>query len=145
MASDDHWDDEPSRERRGPRGGDAQLGREKLQTPGILLLIFGLFSLFLGVALLVLYVGAPDTIARPYHDFLSNMTKGVPQQPGQPPPVPPYEDFKQQLMVQGGVGSLVATIGSVVITLGGMRMRSAKGRGMALAGSILAIIPCTTS
>lgn len=150
MATGDRWDDEPEgagqgRGRRGPRGGNPSVGRAAVKAPGTALLLFGLFSLLLGVLSLVVYVAAPHVIARPYHDWMMDMMKGVPQQQGQPAPVPPYEEFERQLVMQGGAGSAIATACSLVIILGAIKMRSATSRGLAMTGSILAMIPCTTS
>jgi hypothetical protein len=77
--------------------------------------------------------------------MMKDMTKDVPKQPGQPDPVPPYDEFKQQMVVQGSIGSAIAAVCAVVITLGGARMRNATGRGLAMTGSILSMIPCTSS
>ncbi len=148
MSTDreDRWGSDDDRDnRRRPLGGDPEVGRGKAKTAGTVLLLYGLFSLVLSVASLGLYAAAPQVIAKPYHDMLKDMTKGAPKQPGQPEPVPPYEDFENQMRIQGSVGAVFTTIGSLVTVLGAARMRAAKGRGLALTGSILAMIPCFTS
>jgi hypothetical protein len=135
---DDRYDD--------GRGDDRlRRARDRVSTPGTLLLGFGALSLLLAVGSLALYAAAPDSVARPYHNFMKDLTKGAPKQPGQPDPVPPYEEFKQQMVVQGMIGSAVSAVCSLIITLGGMRMRSLSGYGLAMAGAILALIPCTNS
>jgi hypothetical protein len=139
----DRWDDDRGRGR--PGGGDPAVGRQKVKTAGTLLMVFGLFSLLLALVALGFYLGSPDTIARPYHDMMKDMFKDAPRQPGQPEPVPPYDDFKRQLVVQGSATSGLAVLCGLVITLGGARMRNATGRGLAMAGSILSMIPCTSS
>jgi hypothetical protein len=133
---DDRYDDD-----RGRPGG----GAERVQTPGTVLLVFGLFSLLLSLGSLVLYVTAADTVAKPYHDFLKDMMKNQPKQPGQPDPIPPYEEFKQQFVVQGMIGGAIGSVCSLIIIVGGLKMRSLSGYGLAMTGAILALIPCTNS
>lgn len=136
---DDRFDDEAG------RGGDRlRRAREKVSTPGMLLLVFGVLSLLLGVVSLAAYGLAPDAIAKPYHQFMTDLTKNQPKAPGQPDPVPPYEEFRQQMVVQGVIGSAISTVCSIVIILGGMRMRSLSGYGLAMTGSILSILPCNS-
>jgi hypothetical protein len=48
-------------------------------------------------------------------------------------------------MLQGGMGvafSFLAIIGGVVVILGAMRMKSLTSYGFAMAGAIIAMIPC---
>jgi hypothetical protein len=144
---DDRWgsDRDEYRDRERPREGNPAVGRQKVKTAGTVLMVFGILSLILALVGLGTYLGSPDTVAKPYHDFLKNMTKDVPKQPGQPDPVPPYDEFKKRFVVQGSIGSAINAICSLVITLGGARIRNAKGRGLGMAGSILAMIPCTNS
>ena len=103
------------------RGGDrVRRAREKVSTPGTMLMVFGLLSLLLAVVSLALYAASPDTVAKPYHDFMTDLTKNQPKAPGQPDPVPPYDEFKQQMVVQGMIGSGLSTVCSLLITLGGV-------------------------
>lgn len=139
----DRWDDD--RDRGRPRGGDPAVGREKVKGAGTALMVFGIFALLLSLVALGLYFGSPDTVAKPYHDMMKDLTKDVPKQPGQPEPVPPYDEFKQQMVLQGSIGSAIAAVCGLVITIGGMKMRNATGRGLAMTSSILAMIPCTSS
>jgi hypothetical protein len=141
MASDrfgDEYDDD--RPRRRP-AGDAALGREKVRGPGLLLVLYGLFTLLLSGASVALMVASPDTLAKPYHDMLANMMKDLPKQPGQPDPVPPYDEFKQQMVVQTAIGGVLGLVAGAVITLGGVKMRSASSKGLSLTSAILAMIP----
>jgi hypothetical protein len=139
----DRWDDDRGRGR--PLGGDPVVGRQKVKGAGTVLMVYGIFSLLLALVALGLYFGSPDTVAKPYHDMMKDMTKDVPKQPGQPDPVPPYDEFKQQMVLQGGIGSVIAALCSLVTTIGGMRMRAASNRGLAMTGAILGMIPCTNS
>jgi hypothetical protein len=148
MSTDreDRWgsDDDRSDRRRPSGGGDPVAGRAKAKTVGTALLLYGLFSLVLSLVSLGLYAASPETIAKPYHDMMKDMFKDAPRQPGQPDPVPPYEDFKKQMQVQNSIGAVVTSIGSVITILGGLKMRSASGKGLAMTGAILAMIPCFT-
>jgi hypothetical protein len=108
-------------------------------------MVFGMLSLLLALVQLGLYLGSPDTLLKPYHDMMKDMTKDAPKQPGQPDPVPPYEEFKKQQVMFGTGGSALATVCSLIITIGGMKMRGASGRGLAMTGSVMSMIPCTSS
>lgn len=139
----DRWDDGRGRGR--PLGGDPAVGRQKVKGAGTALMVFGILSLLLALVQLGLYLGSPDTLLKPYHDMMKDMTKDAPKQPGQPDPVPPYDEFKKQQVMFGTGGSALATVCSLIITLGGVKMRGASGRGLAMAGSVLSMIPCTSS
>jgi hypothetical protein len=136
---DDGYDD------RGGGGDRISRARAKVSAPGTALMGFGVLSLIMAIITLALCVGSPDTLAEPYHKMMTDMTKNQPQAPGQPPVVPPYDEFKKQLVMQGSIGAVVNAICGVIITLGGARMRNLTGYGLAMAGSILSLIPCTNS
>ncbi len=141
MASDrydDEYDDRPRR-RRG--GGDPATGREMVRGPGLALLLYALLCLTMNLGSMTLFLVSPDTIAKPYHDWMIGLLKDLPKQPGQPDPLPPYDEFKQQLVMQSVIGGVVGLGVSVVILLAGTKLRAARAKGLALTGSILAMTP----
>ena len=140
---DDEYDDarDDDRPRRRRAAGDPARGREMVRGPGLALLLYGLFCLVWTLLTSALLVGSPDTIAKPYHDWLTNLTKDLPKNPNQPPPVPPYEEFRDSMRAQGVIGAGIGLVVSVVLVLGGVKLRAARSKGLAMTGSVLAMIP----
>lgn len=148
MSTDreDRWgNDDDQRGRRRSSSGDPVVGRSKARTAGMVLLLYALFSLVWSLGLLGIYAAAPEIIAKPYHDLLKDMTKDTPKQPGQPEPVPPYEDFKTQMQVQGSISTVIVVVGSLLMVVGAVKMRSLSSRGFGLTASVLAMVPCFSS
>jgi hypothetical protein len=115
--------------------------RARVRTPGMLLMIYGIISVFLAVTSLGIYIANPDIAVRPLYDWQQDMMKG--QQGAQP--LPPYEEYRDQQKLQGTISSGVSLLCSVLIFLGGSKMKNLQGYGLALTGSILSMIPCTNS
>lgn len=115
--------------------------RRRVQTPGLLLQIFGIISLILTVTYVALLFAAPDAILRGQYDFFANMQKDQPQAK----PLPPYEEFVKSQQVQSGAVNVLALIGSVLIFLGGSKMKQLQSYGLAMTGSIMATIPVCTN
>jgi hypothetical protein len=111
--------------------------------------VYGIISVFLAVLSLGIYAAAPDTAVRPLYDFQENMIKeqqkGQPPQQGQKQALPPYEEYRKSSQLQGIVGGAISLVCSVLIFLGGSKMKHLQGYGLAVTGSILSIIPCTNS
>ena len=123
------------------RGRWFQAARQRVQAPGLLLQIFGIISLFLSVLNLALLVAAPEVALKGWYDAMANMQKN---QPGAQP-LPPFEDWvKSQRMIMIITGVLQLA-GSVVMFLGGTKMKQLQGYGLAMAGSIMATIPLCTN
>ena len=105
----------------------------------MILMILGLLSVGLTVLYVALLWLAPDAILKGQYEWMKDMFKNQPQG------MPPYEEFVKNQQVQGtGVGVL-QLIGSMFIALGGMKMRALQSYGLAVTGSIMAIIPCCTN
>jgi uncharacterized membrane protein YedE/YeeE len=135
---DDEFDDRPRR-RRG--GGDPAAGRELVRGPGLALLLYGLLCLVLNLGSLALFLVSPDTVAKPYHNWMAGLLKDMPKQPGQPDPLPPYDEFKQQMVMQSVIGGVIGLVVTAVILLAAVKLRAARAKGLAMTGSILAMTP----
>ena len=118
--------------------------RARVQTPGTILLVFGLISLFLAPLSMGIYAFSPETVVKPLYDMMVDMQKGQP--PNQQQALPPYEQYVKDQQFQNLISGAFSFLCSVFIVLGGMKMKSLTGYGWGMAGSILAIIPvCTNS
>ena len=116
--------------------------QKRVQTPGTILVVFGLISVFLAVVTLALIAASPDTMYRPIYDWVANMQKQQPQNPQQ---LPAYEDRRKQQMIQSVAGNSISLICSIFIVLGGSKMKQLRSYGLAITGSVLGMIPCTNS
>lgn len=130
---DDYRDDGSRRDPRVRRAAD------RVKAPGMFLLVFGLISLFLAGLNVALLWLAPNVTLKAQYDLMQDLNKGQPQA------LPPYEEYVKQQQMQGTAIGVLQLIGSVLITLGGIKMRSLDGYGLAMAGSIMAIIPLCTN
>lgn len=141
-------------ENRGPGGYDderddygEQRGRwfddavRRVQTPGMLLMIFGILSLFITVIYVALLFAAPDTVCKGQYDFMKDMQKG--QQNAQP--MPPYEEFVKSQQMQSGAVSILQLAGSILMFLGGSKMKQLQSYGLSLTGAIMGTIPLCTN
>lgn len=151
MPTDDRWDDERdedfeddrdrTRRRAKSREELVRDARQRLATPGLLLILSALLMLLWGVAYLGLTVSG--------YDYALAMTKwGADMQP----PGPQKQQMELQVQqlegrdrtgeyIQNGVIGGIGAALDLVILLGGIRMRQVRGYGLALAASICAIIP----
>jgi hypothetical protein len=129
----DAYDDVEPEGRAGRRDRFRQRARDKVSLPAMFLIIFGLLSLAFAVMMVALLLLTPDTVLRGQYDMMKEM---FPQQQQ-----PPYEEYvKQQQKTATGINA-VRIILSALIVIGGIRMRSLQNWGLALAASIIAIIP----
>ena len=114
-----------------------------VQAPGSGLLWFGIVSIFIAVVVLVILLVSPDSVYKPYHDHLLKTQKEQIEAGHPPVPVPPYKQFVDSNLKFQLVEAIVAIGGSVVIVIGGMKMKQMSGYGWAVVGALLAAIPCT--
>jgi hypothetical protein len=117
-----------------------EAARERVRTPGTILQWFGLISVFLTVIGLVLVVAAPKLAFKGLYDLQADLNKNQPAQNQQP--LPPFDEWVKTQQLTNGVAGVLQLVGSVLIFLGGAKMKALQSYGLALAGSILAIIPC---
>ena len=102
----------------------------KLKVPGIALIVVGSIGLLLtgGYGILNLFVVLSGTM---------------------PPPPPEMQGTELQFYHAGVWGSvimiLVNALFQILVILGGIAMVRAKGKGMAMTGAVLSVIPCLSS
>jgi hypothetical protein len=110
----------------GPVGGDA---REKVKVPAILLMVVG------GITVAAALVGVVQ--------HLMGSNEAQMQQLLSDPNVP--EGLKSVMGTMGSMGifsSLLQLALGVITFLGGLKMMNLQSFGLAMAGSIIAVIPC---
>lgn len=134
---DDRFDDD----RGDRRGGSLEAAKKKVGAPGMLLIIVGLLSLLIEGGLLALASTNPNAFADWYQKTLIDSQ--------QDPKV--KADIQQQFDQQKagmrldspfnfGSYALGAVL-AVLTILGGVKMRGLSGYGLAMTGSVAAIIP----
>ena len=96
----------------------------------------GIISLVWTVATLIILLVAPDAAL---YNWQVDMLKNQPQNQQQ---LPPYEEFKKSQTTQSIISGLLGMVGSFFILFGGMKMKNLESYGLAIAGSIFAMIPC---
>jgi hypothetical protein len=109
----------------------------RVQGPALMLMALGIFSVFVALLTLVVYIAAPDTVFRPMYDAMAESQKDQP--PNQR--LPPYKKWVQDIQLQVVGLSIFGLAGGFVIVLGGMKMRSVTGWGWAVVGAVVACIP----
>ncbi|HET6575208.1 MAG TPA: hypothetical protein VFG68_16495 [Fimbriiglobus sp.] len=138
----DRWDD-PGR--RGDNSPEAVIRRAKgkVAGPAIGLIITGILSLLgVGIGLvqvLVVGLGAQFDAQRKKIDQDANMPA---QQKAQMKDI--INTYERVLKVALPPAYLIASVVGVLTIIGGVKMRSLRGRGLAMTGSILSMIPCTS-
>jgi hypothetical protein len=113
----------------------------RVQGPALALLAFGMFSVFVSLLFLIIYIASPDTMFRPVYDYLAEGQKERPAQER----LPPYQNWLKDLQFRSVVGSILGLAGGFIIVIGGMKMRSVSSWGWALAGALMAAIPLTNT
>ncbi|HVK08236.1 MAG TPA: hypothetical protein VM597_05605 [Gemmataceae bacterium] len=134
--SDDGYDDGGGGSRRSGRLEEA---RQRVSMPGMFLVVFGLLSVFITVLYIALLWIAPDTVLKGQYEMMKDFTKNQPQG------MPPYEEYVKSQQVQSSGVGVLQLIGGVLIAVGGMKMRVLQSYGLAVTGSIMAIIPLCTN
>jgi hypothetical protein len=127
-------------------GGDSQevirLALEKVSTPGTMLLMFGLFSLALALASVAFYAITPETLVKPLYDL---QAEALAKQPNNAQKLPPYEEYERTFMIQSLASAGFGALCSIPIILGALKMRQLRTYGLAMTGTVMALIPCTNS
>ena len=117
--------------------------RKRVQTPGTILMVFGVISIFIAMSSLGAALFGADQVYGWLWDKVTEMQQNQPQ--GQPNPMGPRDAYIQQSKIQGIAGGALSLICSFLIIIGASKMKQLSGYGLAMTGSILAIIPCTNS
>jgi predicted PurR-regulated permease PerM len=138
----DRWDDDPGR-----RGGDGSAdsvirrAKEKVNGPAIGLIITGILSLVsvvIGlIQVLVVGMGAQFDAQRKQIEQDPNMPAAQKAQ---------MQDFlntyERILTVALPPVYILASVVGIITIIGGIKMRNLRGRGLAMTGSVLSMIPC---
>jgi hypothetical protein len=131
-----------------PAGDDAdnrwfEEARARVRLPGKILQIFGIISVFLGTAQAVTALTSADALTDGYYNWIEDLQKNQPQQQRQK--LPPKEEFAKSLQIEWTAAGCISIICSIFVFIGGSKMKELRGYGWAMAGSILAMIPCTNT
>jgi hypothetical protein len=136
---EDRWgddlDDDRSRRRVDPRAA-----RSRVAAPGMMLIVFGVIGILIELASLGLAFSRPTAIADWYRGFIESQ-----------PPGKQRDDLMKQFKEQeAGMrldtptnigGNVVGLLLNLLMVVGGAKMRSLSGYGLALTGSIAGLIP----
>lgn len=134
------YDDRADRRRR-----TIQQAKERVSTPATLMIVTGiLLYLLLAVNIVVIASGVDIQVA-----MLEWMRDNMQMQG------PEKAQFEKQLedarnrdktpeMIQQGIGVVINLILNTLVLIGGFRMKALKGYGLALTGSICALVPLTS-
>ncbi|MDB5307438.1 MAG: hypothetical protein JWO38_1640 [Gemmataceae bacterium] len=137
---DDGYDG-PNREAGpGDDGSVVARARAKVATPGLLLILVGLFGVVLEIGGLGLIATNPTII----YDFFVEMVKNGPPGPEQQKQLDDLKQKEAQMRLDAplNIGSAVLGLVLTLVTVvGGVKMRSLSGYGVAIAGAVAAIIP----
>lgn len=144
MATDDRWDDEPDADRdRGRRRPNPDRARGRLATPAMLLLLFGLFGVFVEVASLGAAAANPDALGNLVAVWMRDLADDLPADEKAEAEAD-IEEMKAGLRLDDplNVGSsALGLVLSLLMVIGAGKMRSLTGHGLAMTGAIAAIIP----
>lgn len=144
MASDRFDDEYADDDRPRRRGGRAADGKAKLLGPAIGLLVTGVLSALVGGVYLA--QGLSPAVGAKIDEEMERRKQEV---DAGNLPADQKQAQKDGLDVGAKLvktvwvpGSAVVTLGGLVITLGGVQGLRARGRGLVMTSSILAMIPC---
>jgi hypothetical protein len=114
-----------------------------VQTPATFLQWYGLASMVFAALVVTVFLAAPDRICEPWYQKIVQDQKDIPA--GERPALQPYHKFVQTKQITYAGSSTIHLVCSFFIAFGAVRMRHLNGYGWAVAGSLLAAIPCTNS
>jgi hypothetical protein len=140
---DDHddqgYDDRDERPERDA-GAVIARARARVSTPGTMLVVAGLVGLLFSVIAIGVMVAAPTVM----YDFFVNMIKNQPQNQQQQKQLKDMEAQKDAMRLDSPVNIASTGVGIVLnllTVIGGLKMRSLSGYGLAMTGAIVGIIP----
>ena len=135
----DYGTDLPGASEPEDRGPWYDVAVRRVQSPGSLLQLFGIISLFITVVYTALLFVSPDIILRDQYAFIAKFQeRNVAQK------MPPYEEWVKSQQIQNAVFQVLALVGSIVIFIAGGRMKQLQSYGLCMTGSILAALPLCT-
>jgi hypothetical protein len=130
----------------GPPGGSVERARARVRVPAVLLILTGAVGLLLTAVNLINY----PNLGAQLDDRFGEMKEKIDKDPKL------TDDQKREQKdmlgkVRDGTEQaalpvyLVHAVVALVVLLGGVKMLSLSGRGLAITGSVLAMIPCVNS
>lgn len=142
MATDDRWDDEGDRDRRGGRRGlTAEQARSKVTPPAIGLILMGVLT----VAMIGLGVLQYNSLPAQFDEQIKQFDTDPNLKPEQRDQAKEMMKSYQKLVMSAlPVTWGLAGISSLVMIAAGVKMMSLSGRGLGIFASILAMIPCVS-
>ena len=111
--------------------------------PATALQWYGVGSVVLAALVITVFLAAPDSVCDPLYKRAVRDQQELPA--NERKPLPPYGDFVRGTQVQVVGGYAVSLACGFLIAFGGIRMRQLHGYGWAVAGAVLAAVPCTNS
>lgn len=133
-----------------PPLADAASARQRVQAPGIALIVVGVLNLLMalvqvGGTVYIAVMPASNTMAT-YQKLedMGGLPKGFvkkmeeeQQKQGQTP-----ESMKTNAIIQNALGTLLMLAVAILSLLGGIRMRALRSYGLSITGAVSAAIPC---
>lgn len=145
---DDDYDERPR------RSGDMAAARAKVGAPGLMLILCGLVATLLGGASLAMTIANPAFVVETTFDrFTIPLVESQPPSPQRDAQLAQLREQRAAAVAQAQQGinpvnlglNLLFMIPSLLILVGGIKMRSLSGYGLAMTGAIFALIPCSNS
>src|SRR5262245_60906658 len=141
--STDRWDDDRSYRDEDDRrpSANVEAARGRVATPATLLIVFGLIAVLVEVRSLVATSTAPNIFYDQFKKFVDDMPAGPEKVQMQADLEKDKEDFRLDSPTNIG-GTVIGLLLSLAMLIGGFKMKSLSGYGLALTGAICALIPC---
>lgn len=133
---DDRYDDRDD----GVSDRIVHRARSKVSAPGMILIIFGLIGMLLEIGMLSLAVTQPFFM----YDAVRKMYESQPPGKARDDSLKQWDTMKDQLRMDSPLNLGSYSLGlvlSLLMIVGGSRMRSLKSYGLAMTGAIIGIIP----
>ena len=124
--------------------GVEALGREealqRVSTPALLLLIFGILCVVLGLGGVVVGFAMRDSMKEQQQQEIENLRETAGEEAAQQ-----YESMMGYMEAfQNPLLNLVGVAVSIFIILGALKMKKLESKGMAMGAAIVAMVPCLT-
>jgi hypothetical protein len=114
-----------------------------VQLPGAALQWYGVVSMLLAAIVVAIFLAVPDEVSHRVYDQMVKSQRDKPAH--ERTPLPPFDQFARTQQIEWLAGGGLSLVCSFLIALGGIKMKQLHGYGWAVAGSVLAAIPCTNS
>ncbi len=143
MASDRYDDEYDDRPRRRPGGGGMARARDMVSGPAIGLIVVGVLSIL--VALMNVGYLASGMMDAQFEAQKKQMDADPNLDPKAKATAKEFmENYARIVKVVTPVSIGLAFLSGIVIIVAGMKMKGLSGRGLAMTGSVMAMIPCVS-